>query len=98
MVSVEASTGTGTARSWMTGRAQSRITGVVAAQAALETLAVPIPAGVRYVDDILSLGVLGSVLKEIGCRFRDLSSPTRKSVGSGASGSVRVDVGGRRRI
>src|SRR3546814_7246006 len=32
MVSVEASTGTGTARSWMTGRAQSRITGVVAAQ------------------------------------------------------------------
>src|SRR3546814_6143318 len=46
MVSVEASTGTGTARSWMTGRAQSRITGVVAAQAALETLAVPIPAGV----------------------------------------------------
>src|SRR3546814_19020435 len=43
MVSVEASTGTGTARSWMTGRAQSRITGVVAAQAALETLAVPIP-------------------------------------------------------
>src|SRR3546814_1960824 len=68
MVSVQASTGTVTARSWMTGRAQSRITGVVAAQAALETLAVPIPAGVRYVDDILSLGVLGSVLQEIGCR------------------------------
>src|SRR3546814_12451950 len=74
MVSVEASTGTGTARSWMTGRAQSRITGVVAAQAALETLAVPIPAGVRYVDDILSLGVLGSVLQELGCRFHDIAS------------------------
>src|SRR3546814_14460171 len=74
MVSGEARSGTGTARSWMTGRAQSRITGVVAAQAALETLAVPIPAGVRYVDDILSLGVLGSVLQENGCRFHDIAS------------------------
>src|SRR3546814_20017831 len=92
MVSVEASTGTGTARSWMTGCAQSRITGFVAAQAALETLAVPIPAGVRYVDDILSLGVLGSVLQEIGCRFHDIASaseyPDRTRVLSGMSFSV----------